>query len=184
MQKPHTASIIDLTDRPPRAIVEFSVEPDAEARKEIAQMLGLLGLKKLRLVGQLAPEGKTDWQLTAKLGATASQACVVTLDPVTTRIDTPVARTYVADLAPLPDASEVEMPEDDSIEALPDQIDLLALIAEALAIALPDFPRSEGATLENKSFSAPGVPPLTEADVKPFAALKALKSGSDEDNQS
>ena len=44
--------------------------------------------------------------------------------------------------APEPEGGEVEMPQDDATEALGDTIDLHGLFAEALALALPDFPRA------------------------------------------
>ena len=75
------------------------------------------------------------------------QTCVVTLDPVTTRIDQPVRRTWLPDAAP-PRAEIVVAPdEDDEIEPLGDRIDLGLVAIEALALALPAYPRKPGATL-------------------------------------
>ena len=76
--------------------VSFKLEPDAPAREEIAQQLELLGLRKVRFEGTIRPAGKRDWQLDAKLGATVVQTCVVTLNPVSTRIDDPITRLYLA----------------------------------------------------------------------------------------
>jgi hypothetical protein len=47
----------------------------------------------------------------------------VTLASVTTRIDTGVARRYLADWQE-PTGEEAEMPEDDTTEALPARLDL------------------------------------------------------------
>ncbi|MEO1238284.1 MAG: YceD family protein, partial [Pseudomonadota bacterium] len=138
------------------------------------------------LEGRMIPEGQSDWRLEAKLGATVVQTCVVTLTPVTTRIDVPVTRRYLAYMEPVPDAGEIEMPEDDTIEPLPGAIDLHAVLAEALALALPDFPRAPDASLENHTFTEPGKAPLSDADIKPFAALKALRdsqSGPDDNTE-
>jgi hypothetical protein len=44
-------------------------------------------VRKLRFIGTLEPEGAQDWRLTADLGATVVQPCVVTLAPVTTRLE-------------------------------------------------------------------------------------------------
>jgi uncharacterized metal-binding protein YceD (DUF177 family) len=95
------------------------------------------------------------------------QPCIVTLEPVTTRIDTPVLRRYLAEPLPEP-AGEVEMPADDSIEALPPTFDLWAVATEALSLALPEYPRAEGATLAAPE-TAPG-----EDRVRPFAGLADL----------
>lgn len=166
-----TLRLADLSTRKPTS---FSLTPGADERAAIAAALDLSGLPKLRFAGQIAPQGRSDWTLTAELGATAIQPCVVTLAPVTTRIDEPVTRTYIADL-PDPDGAEVEMPDDTSIEPLPAAIDLVAVMVEALSLALPDFPRAEDAALDQTTYAAPGVAPMTDDDAKPFAGLAALR---------
>lgn len=152
----------------------FRIRPDAAAVDRLKGELDLLGLRKLRFEGELTPEGRSDWRLNGMLGATVVQPCSVTLAPVTTRIDVPIIRRYVAGFE-MPSEAESEMPEDDSTEALPEMVDLMELLAEELAIALPDFPRAEGAELGEKIFTEPGVEPLTEEASKPFAGLAALK---------
>ncbi|MEO0904769.1 MAG: DUF177 domain-containing protein, partial [Pseudomonadota bacterium] len=69
----------------------------------------------------------------------------------------------------------VEMPDDDTVEALPETLDLAAVMTEALSLALPPYPRSEGADLSNAVFAEPGVTPMTDDDAKPFAGLGALR---------
>jgi uncharacterized metal-binding protein YceD (DUF177 family) len=152
----------------------FELVPDAAARERLAAELGLLGLRKLRLTGRLVPEGKRDWRLEASLGATVVQPCVVTAEPVTTRLDEPVARRYLA-VMPEPEGEEVEMPEDDSAEPLPAALDLFAVLAEALALALPQYPRAAGAELGEAVFAAPGVAPMTDEEARPLAGLAALR---------
>ncbi len=154
---------------------EFSVRGTAAVAGDIAAGLGLLKLDKLRLSGRIEPVGKADWRLRGELGATVTQSCVVTLEPVTTRIDEPVERLFLAAGLPEPEGGETEVPEDDSVEALGDTIDLLAVATEALALALPPYPRADGATLEDAQFTEPGQTPMTDDDAKPFAGLKALK---------
>jgi len=161
--------------RLPRGVeTDVLIVPDAEARAQMAQALGLLGLRKLRLSGRLIPEGKRDWRLEAQLGATVVQPCVITAEPVTTRLDEPVTRRYLADM-PEPEGDEVEMPQDDSAEPLPATLDLTDVIAEALALALPLYPRADGAALDSAQFAAPGVAPMTDDEAKPLAGLAALR---------
>lgn len=152
----------------------FAWEPTAEERASIAGALDLSALRKLRLDGAVTPQGPQDWALTARLGATVVQPCVATLDPVTTRIEEDIARTYLADF-PDPEAGEVEMPEDDAAEPLPAQIDLVAIAIEALSLALPAFPRSADAPPQDLTVAAPGVTPMTDEDARPFAGLAALR---------
>ena len=160
-----------------KKLTRVTLEPDAPTRAALAQDLGIDAIKKLRFAVELTPQGKSDWQLAAQLGATVVQPCVVTAAPVTTRLDEPVSRTYVADYTPPePDPDgEFLIPEDDSIEPLPATVDLGHVMAEALALALPLYPRAEGAKLEQTSFTAPGVDPLTDDAAKPFAGLGALR---------
>jgi uncharacterized metal-binding protein YceD (DUF177 family) len=150
------------------------VTPDAPARAAIARYLGIRDVRKLRFEGSLTPEGRRDWTLTATLGATVVQDCVVTLDPVVTRIDEPVTRRYLADM-PEPGLGEVEMPEDDTIEELPASLDLAAVMIEALSLALPPFPRAPGAELGQLSVTEPGSAPLDADTVRPFAGLAGLR---------
>ena len=154
---------------------DFALVPDATARARLAEELGLLTLRKLRFEGRLAPEGERDWHLIARLGATVVQPCVVTLSPVTTRIDTDVERRYLAEMPELPEGDEIEMPEDDTLEPMPEKLDLMNVLAEALALALPDFPRAEGVEAVDMTVTEPGKTPITEAEAKPFAGLKSLR---------
>jgi uncharacterized metal-binding protein YceD (DUF177 family) len=112
--------------------------------------------------------------LNAKLGATVVQDGGVTLEPVTTRIDESLMRTYRADIPEI-DAAEVEMTTDEAIDPLPVTLDIADVMIEALSLSLPAYPRSEGAELGKTAFSAPGVTPMTDDDAKPFAGLGALR---------
>jgi uncharacterized metal-binding protein YceD (DUF177 family) len=161
------------------------LEPEAEARAALAEALGATALRKLRLQGVLKPLGNRGWQLDATLGATAVQPCIVTLEPVTTRIDTPVTRRFVpAERLETHEAgSETEMPEDDSLEPLGEVIDLWAVLSEALALALPAYPRAEGADLAEAQFAEDGVTPLRDEDVKPFAGLAGLREKMRKDDE-
>mgnify|MGYP000507130793 CR=1 FL=1 len=155
----------------------FKLEPDAPARDALAKALDAVSVRKLRFEGEVAPKGRSGWELTAQLGATVVQSCIVTLEPVTTRIDTPVTRRFVPaeQMSSYEAGSEIEMPEDDETEELGEVIDLAAVMTEALSLALPDFPRKDGAVVETAQFAEDGVTPMTDEDTKPFAGLAALR---------
>lgn len=152
----------------------FELRPDAAARAALVEEMGLLELKTLRFKGELRPSGKSDVTLEARLTAEVVQPCVVTLAPVPTKIDETVLRVYVAGME-IPAGDEVEMPEDDTREPMPEMIDLEEVMAEALALSLPDYPRAEGAGLGEAVYAGEGVAPLTNDALKPFAGLAALK---------
>jgi uncharacterized metal-binding protein YceD (DUF177 family) len=168
------AHILPLARLPRGAERSFEITPDAEARARLARGLDIMSVRKLRLAGRLVPEGARDWRLEAMLGATVVQPCVLTAEPVTTRIDETVLRRYLADMKD-PEGDEVEMPEDDSAEPLPATLDLWAILTEALALALPLYPRAEGAALDNAVFAPPGTEPLTDEQAKPLAGLASLR---------
>ncbi len=172
-----------LTTSKVTATETFELRPDEAQRAEIAGRLELLALRKLSFAGAVKPSGARDLTLDAKLGATVVQPCVVTGDPVTTRIDVPVLRAYLAEMDE-PSAEEAEMPEDDTAEPLPTEIDLTAVMEEALVLALPDWPRANGVDPVDLTVTEPGVAPMTDDDAKPFAGLKALrdKLSGDGDN--
>ncbi len=46
---------------------------------------------------------------------------------------------------------------------------------EALTLALPLYPRADGADLGEPVFTEPGKRPLTDEDARPFAGLKDLR---------
>lgn len=166
----HPFRIEMLSARKP---TRFDIAPDAGTRARIATALELSGVEALRLKGELRPAGRRDWVLDARLEATVTQACVVTLAPVTTRIEESVTRRYVVDL-PESGADEIEM-ADDTLEPLSDVIDPGVVLVEALTLALPPFPRAEGARFEGAVVSAPGAEPLSDEEVRrPFAGLADL----------
>ena len=156
--------IVRLSELPARKPHRFALEPAPVACAAVAEALGIRGVRKRRL--------------REELGATVVQDCVVTLEPVTTRIDEEVTRAYRADFAP-PEGPEVEMPEDESAEPLPAALDLAQVMIEALALALPPYPRAPGAETGEAVFTEPGKTPLRDADLHPFAGLAGLRDALD-----
>ncbi len=170
-----TATRLRLSALPGRAPTAFEIVPDPETTARLRDRLGLAGLRKVRLSGELEPAGGEDWHLSARLGATVVQPCSITLEPVTTRIDEDVTRRYLADWVE-PDDPEMEMPEVDDAEALPESVDLMRVLEESLALALPAFPRAEGAEIGALEARPPGAAPIEEdKDEKPFAGLAELR---------
>ncbi|MGI3165588.1 YceD family protein [Pseudooceanicola sp. 200-1SW] len=170
-----SASALRVSTLPKTAPTPFALTPDAAETAALAELLSLKALRKLSFRGEVRPAGKRDWLLTGHLGATVVQPCSVTLAPVTTRIEEDVTRRFTPHL---PDeaveAEEVEMPEDESLEKLGSHIDPAAVMAEALALALPLYPRAEGAELGQQDFTEPGKAAMTDEDARPLAGLADL----------
>lgn len=178
--RPYVWTVADL---PQGRAVPVDIVPDAAACAALAAELGILGIRKLRFDGALHPEGARDWRLMAQLGATVLQTCVVTLEPVATRIDEKVIRRFVSDLPDDPQpGSETELTTDETEEPLGREIDLWAVLSEALALALPAFPRSADAEAADTVYAGPDVVPMTDEDARPFAGLADLKAKLDKND--
>lgn len=158
----------------PRAATEVALEPDAEARAAIAADLGLLDLPALRFNARITAQGNDAWLLQGHLSARVVQPCVVTLAPVETPIDEDVRRIF-SPHAVAPVEEEAEMP-DDEMELLGQFIDAGAVMVEALALALPLYPRAADAELPEAEPEAPD----EDDRRKPFAGLDALLSKRDQ----
>ncbi len=185
----HSRHALAVSALPQNRPHRFSLVPDEAERRALAEELQVSALRKLRFEGEIASAGKRDWVLRGRLGATVVQPCVQTLEPVTTRIDSDIERRYLSDWdESLQEGAETEMPEDVTTEPLGSHIDPSAVMVEALALSIPDYPRAaEAPPLGEVVVTEPGKAPLRDEDTKPFAALSALKgkladdSGNDSD---
>lgn len=156
-----------------RKVTRFTFAPEARDRKAIAAALGLIDLPKLHVKGEILPVGRHDYTVKADLAATVVQPCIISLAPVTTALQDKIERRYIRDYAE-PEADEMELQADDDSEPLPEVIDVAAIAIEALTLALPLYPRAAGAELGEAVFADPGVEPLKDVALKPFAGLAAL----------
>ncbi len=160
-----------LSDRKP---TRFRLIPDAATRAAMAKALDVIAVNHFEFEGEITPSGRHDYRLTGTMQARVVQACIVTLAPVPVTLNEVVNRRYSADAAE-PEGEEVEM-MDDTLDPMPEVLDVGDVALEALALALPLYPRAPGAALEEAVFSAPGNAPLTDSDLKPFAGLAGLKA--------
>ena len=146
---------------------------------ELVKRLDLFSIKKVSLVGILSPLSIDEWSLKAELRATVKQKCVISFKPVKTIVREPINRTF----SPSALQSTFEADDDgtspvifdDTLHELNDEIDLAEIIFEELTLILPLYPKIEGAELGSYSVTEPGVEPLNEENLKPFAQLVELK---------
>lgn len=168
-----------VSQLPQNSAKPFDIQLDKATMAQIADHLGILKIRKLSFVGEIRAEGDVDWRLTAHLGATVVQTCVVTLEPVTTRIDEKVMRRYLPalpdDIDPDDEDAEVELPDDESIERLDTHIDPFIVMHEALALHLPLYPRAKDADMGETVFTEPGKTAMRDEDTRPFAGLAGLR---------
>ena len=160
----------------PRKPTRFDIVATPEQRLALAVELGLSKVESLSFKGEIKPSGKRDFVVVGDLEARIVQPCSISLVPVKTVISEQVSRTFLAEFV-VPDGIELEMHDgDDMIEPLPEVIDAGFLATEALALAVPLYPRAAGAELGVVAVTEPGVSPLRDGDLKPFAGLAALRA--------
>lgn len=147
----------------------------------LARFLDVMGVEALAFDGRLSPWGEDGWEVDGRLTGVVIQACVRTLAPVEQVINQPVTRRYLPRAGNAwPETVElgaVDLSRDDSDEPDPivGDIDLAVLMVEALALALDPYPRASDTDFAAHLHAAPGVTPLSDEAMRPFAKLAALK---------
>lgn len=162
-----------------RGGVDLHLEPDAQARKEIAKQLGIVSLDSLDAEIFLRPwmDGA---EVSGLIRARVTQTCSLTAD----EFEEPIESRFSVRV--LPAGSENTSPDEGGDLALdPDAddppdvlegevVDVSAYVIEHIALELDPFPRKPGAVF---------VQPPEPVELSPFAALKALKPKSDADGE-
>ena len=157
----------------------FHWKSDAINNSKIAKQLDLLSVEKIDFRGKISAHGKKKWLLSGKLGATALQQCVVTLEAVKCRVDEKIKRIYIP-VEEIPslekdDGRDVELELDENLEPLTNSLDLSTIALEVLALALPDYPRSNNAEYVTRSIGIDDQIVEEENSQNPFAILNTLK---------
>jgi uncharacterized metal-binding protein YceD (DUF177 family) len=153
------------------SITESATEAECAA---LARRFGVLGVDAFSIAANLAsqPGGAL---LTGEVSAQLRQECVVTMEPIQTRIDETFERRFVPDARIELEREAFDPESEDPPEPLTDEIDVGEIAAEVAALAIDPFPRAPGATIERSSAAPPGAAPLDDDAVKPFAGLAELK---------
>jgi uncharacterized metal-binding protein YceD (DUF177 family) len=148
---------------------------DEAERHAVAERLRLNALERLEAHVALSRTGPVI-RAEGRIAATLEQSCVVTGQPVAAHVDEPFALLFL----PAPDSAapddEVELGEEDCDVVFYEggAVDLGSAIADTLALSVDPYPRSASA---DTALKEAGI--LTEEQASPFAALAALKKGSD-----
>ena len=147
---------------------------DEAERQAIARRLRLDSLGRLEAHGTLSRNGEVV-RADGRLVAALDQSCVVTGELVTAHVDEAFEILFMPEPPAGPD-EELELGEADCDVVFHDGavIDLGTAVADTLALSIDPYPRSAAA---DAALKEAGV--LTEERASPFAALAALKKGSD-----
>ena len=154
------------------------IEANAEERAALVRRFGLTDLDSLQARIAVAPAaGGALLRLSGNFEAEVVQPCVVTLEPVRSRVTEAFEQLYSLEPGAESQTAEVEVApeEDDPPEPVgAEGIDVGELVAQQLSVALDPYPRAEGASLESleEAGSTGGETALEEG---PFSVLAALK---------
>jgi hypothetical protein len=129
----------------PQEIEREIVANEAE-RAGLSRRFGLLALDRLSATLLLKRERSGLIRLRGRFEADVVQACVVTLEPVASRL----SESFTVAFSAVPAARQGEvvigLEEEDPAEELSDgRIDLGEVVAQQLAVALDPYPRAPGA---------------------------------------
>jgi uncharacterized metal-binding protein YceD (DUF177 family) len=154
----------------------ISGEATEAERAALARRYKIPDVRSIRFRAQTNPWGPGGWRVSGEVEAELTQTCVVTLEPVETRFREQFERFFVP-AARLDEAAALLDPDlDESLEPMSAEIDIGEVAAEAAALAIDPYPRKPGAAFEGVVKGPPGVAPMTDEDVKPFARLAALRN--------
>lgn len=168
------------------AAVVRAIAADEAERAAIAESLDLPRLDRLAFDAEIASHGDDGWRLDGVLRADGAQRCGVTLEPAPFALEEPVVRLWSPSVAERADHDAWEVDAADllaasdplyaveELERLPDPIDLGVVAIEAFCLALDPYPRAPSAAFDGASAAPPGVEPLSDEAVRPFAALASL----------
>ncbi len=160
---------------------EVEIEADAEERKALAALVGLVDIGKLGAVFRVTrrPQGRVN--VKGQVSATITQTCVVSLDPfesaVSEEVDVDFTRLEDIEKAaserakreramPRDQAKFEEEDEDPPDPIIDGKIDLGALAGEFLALALDPYPKKPGVSFDEIITETP------EERESPFAILR------------
>ncbi len=168
---------IRVSDLMRSPVTAFELPLSEAALAEVAKHLSVVAVRKFRFEGEISSGLDFGLRLSAKLGATVTLRCVVTLKEFNQRIDTDVRRVFLEENKEDGVTGEIELAEDfdEDVEPISTHINIANIALEELSLNLPPFPRAPDANLDTVDFAPPGVAPLDDAASKPFAALAALK---------
>jgi hypothetical protein len=185
---------LEVGEVPPGGL-DLTVSATEAERQAIAVENGLERLAKLEGSLRVVPRGEGGLAATGEMRARVTQICVVTLDPFDSEIVEPIDVKFAPATVPasagmpagtasrrrrrgarLEDMAAAAVPavewegEDPPDPIFDGRIDLGALVAEFLALALDPYPRKPGVEFEEPEAAADD--PVGES---PFSKLQALK---------
>lgn len=160
--------------------VTVKMEAGPAEMKALAELWKVLDVRSLKAEMQVTRWKKDGIRIKGRVKAEIEQACVVTLEPVPSRIDEPFEQVFVPEgskLARIVLSDTAEMVLDPEGPDAPetftgDTIDAGEVVAEAVALAIDPYPRKKGVDFDEQVQDEPS---QEWERPSPFAALKDWK---------
>lgn len=154
-------------------------EADPAERAALAARFSVPAVLGLSYVAHVSPWGRGGWRVQGTADALLEQVCVVSLEPVQSRVHEGFDRRFLPDalIEQPPPGSEIELGAEDADapEGLGETIDLGEIAAEAIALGIDPYPRRDGVSVGQLVVAPAGAEPLTDEAARPFARLAALR---------
>ncbi len=170
-------------DNVPKKGRTVPLQPSDEERAAVAKRLDLISLDMLEGHVTVQPEMGREMSVQGTVRAEVTQTCVVSGEPVTTKLEFDLFRMYAEDADPFSglangedDVSDPDLEDPDPI--IDGLIDVGEAVIEELALRIPLYPRAEGVEFNDSRYA------IDATDVKenPFSALESLKNKIESNN--
>lgn len=144
-------------------------------RVELARQLPLVSCEALSVQYVIKPSGRDAYAMTGNVTAEVTQSCIVTLEPVTARLDEPLDCKFVpAAIIPREQTEEEELSSLEELEPIEGGwLNVGRVVFEVISTGLDPYPRRPDAEWKNDDAG--------DADTAasgPFAALAGLKKNT------
>ena len=161
--------VISVARISPKGIEEM-LEAKPSEREALAKRFGLVALPSLKAQVTLVPAGQQTIAATGTIEAEVVQCCVVTLEPIKSRLEIDVDIVFIpAEAASGHAEASQEAELEEEIEYFAEgKIDIGEQVAQQLGIGIDPYPRKKGVKLGAVEFGK------KIEKIKPFAKLATV----------
>jgi hypothetical protein len=154
----------------------YRLVADERVRAAVAESVGVLALPRLQAEFTLTRNGRDGLRVSGEVTAVVGQTCVVTLEPMESKLAEAVELAFTAAGERAPPSIAIDLSASEEAPEPPEPlehgtVDLGRIAVEFLVLGIDLYPRKPGASFEPPANAA------EEPESHPFAALKTLKKG-------
>jgi len=143
---------------------------------DLGDLMQVTKISRFSFSGNILQTSSKKYKLSSTLKGSLIQKCVITSNPVKTILDTTIKRYYISaksNCVPFDTESNVAFSE---LEFIENELDIGDIIIEALALAIPDYPKKQNVKFNGVTITENGLEPLDKIVNNPFSSLEKLKN--------